>query len=143
LQTFLPYANFDKSCWCLDYRRLGKQRVEAAQILATHGVCIKRPNGEFFTPTHVNHPIHNIWKNHLEALKQYYNLCISEWVSRGYRNNLEVLPVDLTKLTYPPLVGYEPFHASHRSNLLRKKPDFYAKYNWKEPDNLAYVWTRE
>ena len=33
MQTFLPYPDFVKSAQCLDYRRLGKQRVEAKQIL--------------------------------------------------------------------------------------------------------------
>lgn len=33
MQTFLPYADFSMSAKCLDYRRLGKQRVEAMQIL--------------------------------------------------------------------------------------------------------------
>ena len=32
MQTFLPYQNFIKSAKCLDYKRLGKQRVEALQI---------------------------------------------------------------------------------------------------------------
>ena len=33
MQTFLPYKSFNKSFKVLDYRRLGKQRVEAMQIL--------------------------------------------------------------------------------------------------------------
>jgi len=33
MQTFLPYQNFTKSAQCLDRQRLGKQRVEAWQIL--------------------------------------------------------------------------------------------------------------
>jgi len=33
VQTFLPYTDFIKSAKCLDYKRLGKQRVEAKQIL--------------------------------------------------------------------------------------------------------------
>lgn len=33
MQTFLPYKSFVKSAACLDMRRLGKQRVEAKQIL--------------------------------------------------------------------------------------------------------------
>lgn len=33
MQTFLPYANFEASAKVLDYKRLGKQRVEAKQIL--------------------------------------------------------------------------------------------------------------
>ena len=33
MQTFLPYKSFVKSAQCLDNKRLGKQRVEAMQIL--------------------------------------------------------------------------------------------------------------
>jgi hypothetical protein len=33
MQTFLPYSSFEESARILDYRRLGKQRVEAWQIL--------------------------------------------------------------------------------------------------------------
>ena len=32
MQTFLPYADFQRSAQVLDYKRLGKQRVEALQI---------------------------------------------------------------------------------------------------------------
>ena len=32
MQTFLQYPDFEKTFKCLDYRRLGKQRVEAMQI---------------------------------------------------------------------------------------------------------------
>lgn len=32
MNTFLPYDNFSKSAECLDYKRLGKQRVEVWQI---------------------------------------------------------------------------------------------------------------
>ena len=33
VNTFLPYPDFVKSAKALDYKRLGKQRVEAWQIL--------------------------------------------------------------------------------------------------------------
>jgi len=33
VQTFLPYPDFKKSLQALDYRRLGKQRLEAYQII--------------------------------------------------------------------------------------------------------------
>ena len=33
MQTFLPFKSFQKTAKCLDYRRLGKQRVETMQIL--------------------------------------------------------------------------------------------------------------
>jgi len=40
----------------------------------------------------------------------------------------------------PKWLGNENFHASHRSNLLRKKPEFYSKYKWKENSNNPYIW---
>ena len=33
MQTFLPYDNFEESASVLDWKRLGKQRVEAMQIV--------------------------------------------------------------------------------------------------------------
>jgi hypothetical protein len=35
MQTFMPYSDFEKTARCLDNKRLGKQRVEAWQILNT------------------------------------------------------------------------------------------------------------
>ena len=35
MQTFLPYPDMIKSAKALDYKRLGKQRVEAKQIIFT------------------------------------------------------------------------------------------------------------
>src|SRR3546814_11842397 len=40
----------------------------------------------------------------------------------------------------PPWLGNAAFHASHRSNLLRKDPGFYGRYGWPEPPDLPYVW---
>ncbi|MFL6108162.1 MAG: pyrimidine dimer DNA glycosylase/endonuclease V [Marmoricola sp.] len=33
MQTFLPYADFEKSARALDTKRLGKQRVETIQVV--------------------------------------------------------------------------------------------------------------
>ena len=33
MQTFLPHRDFEQSAKCLDMKRLGKQRVEAYQLL--------------------------------------------------------------------------------------------------------------
>ena len=33
MQTFTPYADFEKSLRTLDLKRLGKQRVEVIQII--------------------------------------------------------------------------------------------------------------
>jgi hypothetical protein len=42
--------------------------------------------------------------------------------------------------TYPPWLGDERLHASHRSNLLRKDPEHYGQFEWTEPDDLPYWW---
>jgi hypothetical protein len=41
---------------------------------------------------------------------------------------------------YPPWVGNSTFHASHRSNLLRKDYAYYSKFGWREPVDLPYYW---
>jgi hypothetical protein len=70
----------------------------------------------------------------------------SEWIKRGFKDNMyENIRFELQKypsnITIPSLLGYEPYHASHRSNLLRKDKVFYGKYGWKESNDLPYIWT--
>jgi hypothetical protein len=43
----------------------------------------------------------------------------------------------------PAWLGDESIHASHRSNLIRKDPKFYAQYGWSEGPDLPYVWPVE
>lgn len=129
MQTFLPYPDFKKSLQTLDYRRLGKQRVEAYQILR----AIKYGSGWR------HHPVTKMWRNHINALKLYHNLCIDEWVRRGYQNRMEKMKIT-GKISYPPWFRRENFHAAHRSNLLRKDAVFYGRYGWAEPPDLPYLW---
>ena len=86
MQTFLPYANFNRSARALDYKRLGKQRVEALQI---HNIV----SGKRTTGGWVNHPAVKMWKGYAAALAVYHNTMIDEWVDRGYNNNMPKLPV--------------------------------------------------
>jgi len=131
VQTFLPYADAKKSAQCLDYRRLGKQRVEAFQIY-------KIVSGERTTGGWVNHPAVTMWRGYKDALAVYHNCMIDEWVSRGYKNTMAKLPV--WKVELPHWWGDEALHASHRSNLLRKDAEFYGQYGWAESPDLDYVW---
>lgn len=132
MQTFLPVADFKESAKILDYRRLGKQRVEARQILnALQG----KSKGW------ANHPATKMWKGFESALEQYLRETILEWKSRGYKNNMEIPEQNnLTKNDLPKWFGDENFHAAHRSNLLRKKFDYYSKFGWKENSDLQYIW---
>ena len=40
----------------------------------------------------------------------------------------------------PNWLGYEPFHSSHRANLLRKDREYYSQFKWKENSEDPYVW---
>jgi hypothetical protein len=134
MQTFLPYPNFQKSAQCLDMRRLGKQRVEAYQLL---NILLNRTTKKAWS----NHPACLMWQGYENALKEYFNSVLMEWIKRGYKNNMlyETINVEYPIL-YPPWLGNEKFHASHRSNLLRKNKEYYSQFNWTESSDLPYIW---
>jgi hypothetical protein len=135
LQTFLPYPDFAKSAACLDYRRLGKQRVECLQIL--------RANLGLSTGWR-NHPAARMWRGCEDSLVLYGMMICTEWRRRGYVDTCfykinELFPRELTGPD-PPWLGDHAFHAAHRSNLLRKDPAWYGQFGWTEPSDLPYVW---
>jgi hypothetical protein len=134
MQTFLPYPDLKKSLEVLDSRRLGKQRVEAFQIL---NIILERTDKKGWR----NHPAVRMWRGYANALKFYLNSAIQEWVSRGYNNNMKLEKIR-GKIIFPKWFGSERFHASHRGNLLRKNKEYYSKFGWKDSSELDYVWPR-
>ena len=72
-------------------------------------------------------------------LAVYHNTIIEEWISRGYRNSMKIIIPSSAPIS-PYWLGNSDFHASHRSNLLRKDPEHYAQFGWTESDDLPYVW---
>ena len=103
MQTFLPYESFRKSAKVLDWRRLGKQRVEGMQIInAIEGK--KRKDGKPYKGW-LNHPATVMWRPYVNALKYYTDVIIEEWIRRGYNNNMELYGayelVEDGVLTYP------------------------------------------
>jgi hypothetical protein len=131
MQTFLPYPDAVKTAKCLDYRRLGKQRVEAMQILNTiTGASIGWRN----------HPAVKMWVGYAPFLELYCNAMISEWIGRGYKNTMVIYRTDPQSVTPPPWLGDERVHSSHRANLIRKDPDFYGKFGWTESPITGYFW---
>jgi len=156
MQTFAPYDNIQRSMQALDYRRLGKQRVETKQILKTLTIplLIKAIpvhydfaklgiTGEQYARGHAgwqNHPATLQWVGYETALALYHDLCIEEWVTRGYNNTMPFMLPDCDKVVMPNWWDDEKFHSSHRSNLLRKDPIFYGKYGWKDDPTQEYYW---
>lgn len=130
MQTFLPVPDFDESARLLDFRRLGKQRVEADQILK----AIEDPSYGW-----QSHPAVRQWRGFSAVLKRYRNAMIREWVRRGYRNTMP-LSASGGRVRLPPWLGHRGYHRSHRSNLLRKDPAWYARHGWRIRDDLPYLW---
>lgn len=125
MQTFLPYADFTESARVLDAKRLGKQRVEAMQLL----------KGQW-----PKHPASVMWRGYSDALARYMNTIIKEWVRRGYNNTMELWPQH--DGPNPWWLGWEPFHYAHRCNLARK--DSYYRGLWPDANvNFPYIWPKE
>lgn len=136
MQTFLPVESFEESFKILDYKRLGKQRVETWQIWLTLSTGRKAWS---------NHPATKMWRNHEDWLLIYGIQSCVEWKSRGYKDSLLVRFLDaydslanFSKL--PRWLGDEKFHSSHRANLLRKDYNYYSKFGWHESAELPYYW---
>lgn len=133
MQTFLPYPEFETCAATLDSRRLGKQRVEAYQILRV--LAGLSPGWRY-------HPAVRMWSGYEAALGLYMNAMICEWVSRGFTNTMEyyLLSAKSEEIVMPHWLGQAALHASHRSNLLRKDPVYYGRFGWVEPPTLPYYW---
>jgi hypothetical protein len=134
VQTFLPYPDFAESARCLDSRRLGKQRVEASQILRT----LERFDDSQH-PGWRNHPAVRMWRSFEDALRRYMNATIMEWTGRGYRNTMALADIAGAP-EMPPWLGDPAFHAAHRANLLRKDPVYYRRFGWTDAPTLPYIW---
>lgn len=138
MQTFLPYESFRESAECLDNKRLGKQRVEGYQILNT---LVGNSKGW------INHPAVQMWKGSEGRLLAYIFRCCCTWKCRGFQDTICSKCLDLVHThpaflgtNQPTWLGNPQFHASHRSNLLRKDPLHYSQFGWTEPNDLPYYW---
>ncbi len=152
VNTFLPHGNVKHAVSLLDDRRLGKQRVEAYQIYLILTLAKKvgtrmkiNPNTpanhiKIFDQLYAEsghrhgfykHPMVLMWCGHIDALAEYTNFCIDEWVKRGFRNNMKHLKT-VDAPIYPEWVSCPAVHYSHRAALLRKEilrgePTHYVK----------------
>ncbi|MFJ3440236.1 MSMEG_6728 family protein [Streptomyces sp. NPDC086081] len=148
MQTFLPYPDFRRTALALDRRRLGKQRVEALQVL--RGLIVPGYGWR-------RHPAVRMWTGYEEALVRYGLEICRVWRELGHQDSCAAtLVADLATTRphapirdqdelaaegeLPPWLGDRPFHRSHRSALVRKDPDTYGALFPGVPDDLPYVW---
>lgn len=144
MQTFMPEPTFEMSARVLDPKRLRNQRNECKAIMQTI-LGIDDPGWK-------HHPAAKQWMGNPAALAAYAITVCHECARRGYPHaEFEELSGEKTKdifwfekylqpLHLPWWMGYEPYHDSHKSNLVRKDPDHYRLY-WPDiPDDMEYVW---
>lgn len=135
MQTFLPSESYVVSATWLDKKRLWKQCVECKQIA----------NSLLHGGGWAHHPAVKMWRGYEHSLLTYALVCCKEAHERGINSlNLWHQFYDLRESVEdtgdPPWRGNPDFHASHRSNLLRKDPEWYGQWEWEEPPTLPYVW---
>ncbi|MEU4353098.1 MSMEG_6728 family protein [Streptomyces virginiae] len=148
MQTFLPFPSFRASAAVLDTRRLGKQRVEALQVL--RGLIVPDYGWR-------RHPAVRMWTGYEEALVRYGLDVCGTWTAEGRADTCAVTLVQDFRAwlpgaeprtqqqlaadgDLPPWLGAPDFHRSHQSALVRKDPDFYRPHFPEVADDLPYVW---
>ena len=118
---------------CLDKSRLGNQVWREGMTLIRGGWP--------------NHPANKMWKGHEYHLGLYLLAGIEVLKERGkyyekIHNNILMEMSKHIDTGAPPWFGNDKFHASHRSNLIRKNPVWYGQFGWAEPTDLPYIWPK-
>lgn len=132
VNTFLPYSDFKRSAEVLDYKRLGKQRVEAWQILSAL-------RGQ--TKGWVNHPATKMWRGHERSLCEYGIAICDEWINRGYKDSMRerfiAIYSELPTCENPIWLGDNLVHEGYQSNLMAKNP---THYKFRVMKDIPYYW---
>jgi hypothetical protein len=142
MQVFMPDPSIPLSPTYLDTKRLGNQIWREAKTLISGGWP--------------NHPAAKIWRDYRGALARYCLAGLHELrhnrgrpYPRWEEFFVEILWDEMRKenvdhadnLPRPPIIGYAPYHAAMRSQLLTKDPEWYGQFGWtEEPGALTYVW---
>ncbi len=134
VNTFIPYSDFKKCARVLDNKRLGKQRVEAKQILNIL-------TGMTHKTGWINHPVVKMWDGHTKALMLYYNTIVEEWIRRGFVNNMKLYGIR-GHIAIPWFIGNKSVHMSHQANLIRKNNSYLKVFKNVPEDYIkhTYIW---
>lgn len=144
MQTFLPHDSYLESAIALDDKRLRNQRNECKVILKT--LLGEYPATESGRPGGwPHHPAVKMWKGYEGALCRYaISVCEAAldrgWVNGDLRDFFEQKLSELPEVGDPTWMGRFSFHESHRSNLIRKDPEYYRPKWPGVSDSLPYVW---
>ena len=132
MQVFRPYIDWRMSANVLDDRRLGKQRVEAKQVMMT----ILRRMGLIRDGKRgwLNHPIalmyYNDGKPYFRDLIGYFDVCVEEWKRRGMRNSISLSDIEHLIHGVVSAEGHPLTHVheiEYRRILILKDPKHYLR----------------
>ncbi|MCS7133323.1 MAG: pyrimidine dimer DNA glycosylase [Candidatus Caldarchaeum sp.] len=132
MQIFRPYVDWTKSAAVLDDLRLGKQRVEAKQVINAFLRKLGLINDGL--KGWLTHPIvllyFNGGKPYLDDVIGFFNACVMEWKKRGKQNNLSLNDIKhlierVEKTSGTPVTHVHEIE--YRRILLMKDPKHYVK----------------
>ena len=88
----------------------------------------------------VYHPAVLMWLNFEDALKEYINIHIDEWISRGHKNTISKYHLE-DHIDRPPWTYDDYFHMTHKCNLLRKELENDETPHYQQLFNLSQLQT--
>jgi hypothetical protein len=130
MQTFVPHKDFQESAAVLDNKRLNKQLLEGRQIYKI--IASNQTSGAW-----VNHPAVKMWRGYDNALFDYLRVIKDECVDRNIQTEknwnalTEMHEWNWNRgdnIVMPQWWGDERVHQSHRNNLYKKDPEYYAEF---------------
>ena len=130
----MPYESYEACALALDDKRLGKQRLEARQLLDT---LMGKSLGW------TNHPATKMWRGHEWWLAEYGIAMCRQWMARGF---LDTMLADFESAQRALPKGEEPkfteaLRASMRANLVRKDAKRYRDFlGFTEDPKDGYAW---
>jgi len=153
MQTFLPHPSVRDSLDALDNKRLNKQILETYQILNVL-------SGQSKSGAWRNHPAVLMWEGAESELWRYAMTAVKLADMRGIKteNNLANINALAAKASIywgnnEPIWRINPttikrVNATHKANLYRKDPEYYAEYvsavndEYNQPccDTCQYYW---
>jgi Pyrimidine dimer DNA glycosylase len=140
MQTFLP-ETVDRSPKILDTLRLGKQVLEASQIIEI-----------LHTSPYSGHPATRMWRGYEWGLMYYLDCMHEEFQIR--RNKIHKAYEQCVKMhgdwcrhqmfgQFPSWLGREEIHSSHRARLLQKGCIDELRHRIPNKWSLDYVFTKK
>lgn len=130
MQTFVPFKSKSLSAAALDNKRLNKQLLEGRQIYKI--LATNQRSGAW-----TNHPAVKMWRNYDTGLYSYLLAIKEECDIRGIKTDNNWSAIERLhennwhrgdNVVMPAWWGDDRVHQSHRNNLYRKDPIFYAEF---------------